>query len=389
MRLMYIRYAGDFLADYKRIFLNNGKENYYGQKYSIETVLEQENKGIDILDLSIKVDIAYDEVIRKRLRVVGLNGNIDDVHKIIDDFSPDKVILRTPNVKLLKYLRLKKIPTFPLFADSFSQKPLYRVRSRINNFNLAKELNHKSIDWVANHQLNASKSLMEIGVTSTKILPYDWLHSDLPENWLKSKKVKLYEQKIKLFYAGQLTVLKGVYDLIDSVSIIKSKNRSVNLKIAGNINEKIKAEILNKNLTNEIELLGKISHDQVLENMHHSHLVIVPSHYDYPEGLPMTIMEGLMTNTPVIASAHPMFVGRCDRYGAVAFFQQKNSVKLAEKILAIMSDDETYWDMQKNTANEWHNLVINLKFAEMINAWIEIPNSEFLQKNSLHNKYNT
>lgn len=386
MRLMYIRYAGDFLSDYKRIFIENGKENYYGQRYSIDTVLNQADDGIDVLDLSIHVDNTYDEKIKSHLQVIGLNGSITEVKEVIDNFKPDKVILRTPDAVLLNYLRGKKIPTFPVFADSFNKIPLYRIRSFLKNLKLAKELNHKSIDWVANHQINASKSLTVFGISSSKILPYDWLHDDIPENWIKPKNINLNGQTIRLFYAGQISVLKGIYDLIDAVFIVKSRGRSIKLKIAGNFSEKIINVIEKKNLTQEIKLLGKISHDEVIENMHKSHMVVVPSHHDYPEGLPMTIMEGLMTNTPVIASDHPMFIGRCDKYGAVIFFEQKNSLELAEKIIYLMSNDEAYWQMQHNTISEWHNLILDLKFADMINAWIEKPDNEFLRKNCLENK---
>lgn len=386
---MYIRYAGDFLKDYKRIFEQHGKENYYGQKYSIETVLEQLDSGIEVLDLSLHVEKAYDEVIREKLRVVGLCGSPESVKKIIDRFMPDKVILRTPDVSLLQYLRHKKITTFPVFADSFNKKPWYRVRSTMNQYKLAKELNHKSIDWVANHQINASKSLMKFGISAAKILPYDWLHADVPENWTKQKMLDVAQQPIKLFYAGQISILKGIYDLVDAVSIIKAKGRTVSLKIAGKTNEHIEHVIEQKDLINEVALMGSVDHDVVLENMHQANAVIVPSHHNYPEGLPMTIMEGLMTNTPVIASDHPMFVGRCDKHGGVVFFEQKNGEQLAEKILNLMRNDDAYWAVQQNTAKEWHHLVLDLKFAEMLNAWITNPDNALLRKNSLDKKINT
>jgi len=382
---MYIRYAGDFLNDYKRIFEQQGKENYYGQKYSIEMVLQQAESGLDILDLSLNVDVAYDEIIKHSIRVIGLNNDAQSVPKIIDTFSPDKVILRIPDVTLLKHLRYRKISTFPIFADSFGRKPWYRLRSTLNRLKLSRELMHHSIEWVGNHQINASKSLMAIGVPANKILPYDWLHDDLPENWRKASKTSVGKQVIQLFYAGQLSRIKGLYDLIDAVFFIKKQNRKIKLVVAGKITDELSTYIQQKNLQGEIELLGLVDHENVLQQMHNAHAVIVPSHHSYPEGLPMTIMEGLLTNTPVIASDHPMFIGRCDKHGAVLFFEQQNSTDLAEKILYLMRDDHRYNAIQKNTVKEWHNLCLDLKFADMVNHWISNSTSDLFKKSSLDN----
>ena len=32
MKVLYIQYAGDFSEAYTRLFVEHGKENYYGQK---------------------------------------------------------------------------------------------------------------------------------------------------------------------------------------------------------------------------------------------------------------------------------------------------------------------------------------------------------------------
>lgn len=383
MRLMSISYAGDFLNDFKRIFEQQGKENYYGQKYSIETFLDLANSGYELLDLSLHVSKGYNEMINPRFQVIGLNGNLQSVQNIIKSFGPDKVILRTPDLSLLMFLRHRKIPTFPIFADSFGEKPWYRIRSKLKQIGLSRELKHESIKWIGNHQINASKSLMSLGISPAKILPYDWLHSDIPENWLKEKSLGVAGKTIRLFYAGQISRIKGLYDLIDAVRMIKKQNRKIILVIAGRKTEELINYIKQKNLNESIELLGVIDHDTVLEQMHCAHAVVVPSHHAYPEGLPMTIMEGLMTNTPVIASDHPMFVGRCDKYGAVTFFKQQNPNDIAEKILFLMQDDEHYYDVQQNTSKEWHHLCLDLKFADMINHWVNDSKTNLFEKNTL------
>lgn len=52
MKVMYIQYAGDFSEAYERLYVNGGKENYYGQAYSVGGVVAQARSGYDILVLT-------------------------------------------------------------------------------------------------------------------------------------------------------------------------------------------------------------------------------------------------------------------------------------------------------------------------------------------------
>ena len=114
--------------------------------------------------------------------------------------------------------------------------------------------------------------------------------------------------------------------------------------------------------------------------MNSADVVVVPSHHSYPEGLPFAIIESLMVQTPVIASDHPMFLGRIGNRGAVQFFKEKNARDLARKILLLCSDDKKYKDACINTALEWKDLIIDLKFADLINSWIQAPDSVRFQR---------
>lgn len=386
MKVLYIQYAGDFSEAYERLYINNGKENYYGQKYSVDAVVQQARNNINVMVLVLKTD-GYRVELEKNLVAVGLNKEKTDydlIKKEIDTFSPDRVVLRLPDVTLLKYLRKQSIPTLPVFADSFERMGL--LRGRLKKYFLSKELRHKSIKWVGNHQLNAALSLKNLGINPKKILPYDWEHDDTPANWNKDIPEDICTKKLSVFFAGGISKQKGVYDLIKSIKYIKEAGRIVNVKIAGNgCNDSLDSFTKNLGVKDSVEFLGLIDHEEVLTNMNISDVVVVPSHHAYPEGLPMTIMESLMVHTPVIASNHPMFVGRLGSRGAVQFFQEQKPKYLAKKILSVCGDIERYREMCINAPYEWNELILDLKWADMINLWIDRPTDYDFTSSSLDN----
>ena len=221
MKVLYIQYGGDFAEAYSRLILQNGEENYYAQRYSVEAVVQQARRGISVCSCVLMAK-KYNLILEENLCAVGLGfskGKIDykSIKHEIHRFSPDRVILRIPNSKLLSYLRINSIPTLPVFADSFEN--IRRIRQRWNTYLLAKELRHKSIKWVANHQLNAAISLKNLGVSPKKILPYDWKFDDNPKNWAKKIPDNISEQDLTIFFAGTLIKSKGIYDLVRSVKI--------------------------------------------------------------------------------------------------------------------------------------------------------------------------
>ena len=382
MRLMYIKYTGDFSEAYRRLIVSNGSENYYGQNYTVSTVVEQARSGIETLVLVIHSE-GYNDNLENNLKSIGLTEQeaADQKHikNLISNFNPNRVVLSYPDHAILKFLRKSKIPTFPVFADSFDSVSILRVKGYINKLLLSHELKTEHIKWIANHQINAAKSIVNLGVKSSKVIPYDWEHSSTPDDWTKNASSKNNTDPIKIFYAGSLSLDKGFKDLLSAVKIVKEKGRNISLTFAGRVNNVDFKSIASEwNLENEINYIGLVSHDDVLKNMNEATLVCVPSHHVYPEGLPMTIMESLMTHTPVIASNHPMFVGRVGKRGAVRFFPEKNISALADSILELCENLDEYILASKNCPKEWHDLCLKAKWADLINTWIkDESNSDF------------
>lgn len=380
MNILYIHYAGDFAEAYERLIRQKGKENYYGQIYSVNAVVQQARKNNKVMVLVLMTG-GYRVELENNLITVGLNRNDQGYKAIYEEimtFAPDKAILRTPDYKLLKILRKNEIDTFPVFADSFEKIPLSRLKGLLNKFLLARELKSESIGWIANHQLNAAISLQRMGVKANKILPWDWEYDENPERWRKKIPTDLLDKEIVIFYAGAISYQKGVFDLVHSSKYIKNAGRKIKIHIAGNGDKDgLRAFAGEKGVADCVHFMGLINHDEVLYNMNKADLVVVPSHHSYPEGLPKTLTESLMVHTPVVASDHPMFVGRVGLKGGVAFFKEKDPRGLSDQVLAICSDVDKYREMSGNAQYEWMALQLELKWADMINNWIYDPGYDF------------
>lgn len=374
MKLMYIQYTGDFAEAYQRLIVAEGDENYYGQRYSVSTVVEQARAGIEVMVLVLNSE-GYRKKLEPRLESMGLidgDRDLQSVRRAVEGFQPDRVVITTPILKILKYLRKVSIPTFPVLADSFEFTS--GLKSRLNRLRLARELNARHIRWIANHQLNAAKSLANLGIPQHRILAYDWVHQETPEQWTKQVPSDLETKTIELFYAGTICQSKGVLDLVRAVKSLQMLGRSVSLRLVGRGKDAdIDAFIRTHQLTQQISFLGPVSHAEVLQSMNAADLVIVPSQHRYPEGLPMTIMESLMVHTPVIASDHPMFVGRVGGRGAVTFFRAEAHDDLARCVLEACSDRDNYLLRTLHAPLEWHDLCLELKWGDLINRWIEDP----------------
>ena len=120
---------------------------------------------------------------------------------------------------------------------------------------------------------------------------------------------------------GSVIETKGVGDAIQALSILRKRGGQFELTIIGRGElEGFESLAIEEQLETNVRFLGPKSHDEVLAAMRDHDAVLVPSHWAYPEGLPMTLYEALCTRTPLVTSNHPMFALKIhDRKNALVF----------------------------------------------------------------------
>jgi glycosyltransferase involved in cell wall biosynthesis len=369
-RVAIVQYAGDYREALQRLSAG-GSETYFAQRYSVTSVAELRNCTEDLAVVVCHTETAYDERLPNGVRAIGCgyHGNIDipSLINILRNFRPTELVLCTPLRALLTWAVKQKLRTLTLFADSFPQKNL---RDRFRNFQIARLLNNKNIEWVANHNLNSSKSLSEIGVKADKIIPWDWIPRVTPAQF-KPKEEPPASGAFSLMYAGAIIEDKGVGDLLRAVAILNQRALPVVVKLAGKGDlEKFQALAKQLEITHAVEFLGLVPNEQIVTLMRAAGAVVIPSRHTYAEGLPMTIYEGLCSRTPIIASDHPMFRGRLVDGQSALIFHAGDANDLTTKIQNLFSDPKLYQQLSQFAAEAWERIQIPVKFGELLSRWV-------------------
>jgi glycosyltransferase involved in cell wall biosynthesis len=228
--------------------------------------------------------------------------------------------------------------------------------------------------------------LARLGVANSKIVPWDWAATTTPDEFPTKK---LDARNIKLLYVGAVAKDKGCFDCIDAMTHLSDdKNHDYTLQIIGPGDlETAKAFAAQLPLPEKVSILGSISNAQVLQEMANASIVIVPSRHEYPEGMPNTVYEGLITRTPLIVSDHPVFAERFIDQEDVIFFTASQPDSLAEKIKYLVNHPLQYQALSNNSKALWLKLQMPLKWDELITAWLadKSAQSEILSKFALSN----
>ena len=101
---------------------------------------------------------------------------------------------------------------------------------------------------------------------------------------------------------GRLDRDKGLYELIEAISVLKEERQKVKLTIVGNGAEadNLKTLVENLRLMDYINFWGsEYNSDKIKELYSSAHAYIIPT---YHEGFPRTIYEAMIFGTPVITT---------------------------------------------------------------------------------------
>jgi glycosyltransferase involved in cell wall biosynthesis len=372
-RIMFVQ-AGNYAEAYKR-FQVGGEENFYAQRYSVDYVaaLTERADVSEVVQVCLTEDLE-EEVLPNGIRQLGLNhwsagapARTDDLIALVLAEAPTHLISNSPITAMIRATRKAGIDILPLLADSFRTSSL---KARLLFRWLAHNLSHRDIRWVSNHNTEASFDLQRIGVPAKKIVPFDWPALVKPEDFQVKTDAPCPEAPA-LLYVGQVKHQKGVGDLIDAVAIAAKTAQPYHLTVIGSGDvEAFEAYAKEKGVARHVNFAGKMAHGEVLKCMHKSDVVLVPSHHEYPEGLPMTIYEGLCSRTPLVVSDHPMFSARLKDGRDCVMFPAKNAVALVEAINRLVNTPALYKSLSRDAAKTCDNFLICAPFGELVDHWL-------------------
>ncbi|GAA0745440.1 glycosyltransferase family 4 protein [Clostridium oceanicum] len=229
--------------------------------------------------------------------------------KSIEEFKPDIIICHHLWLltALTKDLVLNNIPVigFCHGTDLRQMKSLSKKSKNIfkETINYIK-YNCRNLDLIiASHSNEKNEIIKYYGIDKNKIvLGGSGYNSDVFYN--NYEKNKNLNDLTKIVYAGKLSFSKGVPSLINSLNLLKEKNKNFELFLAGSGTGEELDYILNlcKKSKFKIHILGPIPQSDLGNLFRKSNILVLPSFY---EGMPLVLIEAMACGIKIVSSDLP------------------------------------------------------------------------------------
>lgn len=236
--------------------------------------------------------------LRISLNLIKISKNVD----ILIFFVGGTVLLLPMlSAKLLK----KRVVLIATGSGSESSKRIYKKRffgrggfifSQI--IEILERVNYNLSDKIVIYSEGLVHQLRLDGYKN-KILPCGARFIDT--ELFKIKK-KIDERDNLVGYIGRLSEEKGTLNFVKAIPEILGERSEINFLVGGDgvLFNEIKDFIAKNKLSDRVELLGWIPHDELSDYLNELKLVVLPS---YTEGLPNIILEAMACGTPVLATS--------------------------------------------------------------------------------------
>jgi glycosyltransferase involved in cell wall biosynthesis len=380
-KVVHLVATGDFAAAFRSIS-STGSEFYGAQRRAVEACVARRNRVDDLIYVRYAGGAPADERLSCGVRYISLNKRWDladqrAAARQIVDLQPSHVVLGYDSVEILQACVDAGISILPVYANSFHfasrggsqlRDLARRAKHRWRLHRLGRLLGH--LEWIANHNLPASRQLLDIGVKPGKVVPYEVPVTADPADF-EPKTAIADRPTLDLVFVGTILESKGVFDTVRAVARLRNDIPSVKLRIIGSgENERLAATIRDCKVSDNVEVLGSVSHANVLKHMRAADMVIVPSRPDYLEGLPLTIFESLAVRTPVVCSDHPMFVGRLQDGVDCLMFKAADDAGIAQQVMRLKSDGKLYESLSSQSATTWRRIRCDALVDDVIDHWL-------------------
>jgi glycosyltransferase involved in cell wall biosynthesis len=148
---------------------------------------------------------------------------------------------------------------------------------------------------------------------------------------------------VELLYTGRIEAEKGLFELVQAVSVLKKSNKNVNLNIVGwesdekkSVEGALKKLALQLSITESVIFHGRKKIGAELNEMYrNADLFVLPS---YHEGFPRTIWEAMANSLPVIATRVGAIPDYLTNYENALFVEPKNVAEIVFKVIELLEN---------------------------------------------------
>lgn len=372
---------GDYAWAYRRLG-EGAEETYRDQRRSVDFVAGlTERLRVGVVSFT---EAAYDAELAPGLRASGVR--MDELtparlSALFDAHDPELVVCRCPHPQLLREAGRRGLTVLPCFADIFvnsGPRALYR------NLRLRRALTGVRSPGLANHSLNASRSLRSgLFFSEDRIVPWDWSRLAMAG---PAKSGPAAAGRLSVLFAGGLSAAKGVGDCLEALAELTRQGREAEFVFAGPGDVGFwQAEAARLGVQDRARFLDRVPNAEVRRRMREIDVVVVPSRHSYAEGLPNTIYEGLASRSPLLISDHPAFRGRLKPDEECLIFEASNPGALVRALIRLGEDPALYRRLSGNAEQALDGLYVGMEWSRLIEAFVEDPGDRggWVEANSL------
>jgi len=146
----------------------------------------------------------------------------------------------------------------------------------------------------------------------------------------------LPQRRPQALYLGAILPIKGVYDIVKAVELLKAKQRELCFIFCGDYEtDKLRNQVQDLRLNSVVQVRDWISYETKLELLQQSSMLLLPS---YSEGFPMVVLEAMACGLPVISTPVGGLAGVLRDGENALLVEPGNPEMLAEKIEQLLID---------------------------------------------------
>lgn len=174
--------------------------------------------------------------------------------------------------------------------DIFARTPMLSTKLRAAAFIIAiSEYNREHMAYLVGPWVRSKTHVIHCGI--------------LPEKYIPANNLQSIHSHLDILSVGSLKPIKGQKYLVEACKILKEQAVPFHCRIIGSGPEynSINALVTRYGLEDSVELLGAKNEEEVAELLPTANCFVQPS---IGEGLPVAVMEALVTQLPVVATVY-------------------------------------------------------------------------------------
>jgi glycosyltransferase involved in cell wall biosynthesis len=196
------------------------------------------------------------------------------------------------------------------------------------------------------------------------VFNYPRLSIFVPDQDRVSYLKKLYKGRTPIIYEGGISEDRGLFRMLDAISMLKDKRPDIILLLVGemygDLVNKARDIIKEKDLHDNVDIVGVVPHEDVVNYIHVSRVGLVPllPTKKFMKNIPIKQFEYMACGIPVLGADLPPISSYIISSGCGRVFDPTRADKLAEGVIKIL-ESESDWKRMSEAGRKSVNEIWN------------------------------